>query len=91
MQTSCLDGSISSQNWDLNAEKSDIITFHVYQGRDLEKTILRHKKTFLGRPVVCTEYMARELGTTFKFSLPIFKRHGVGCIRYLLSHDSSGG
>ena len=67
----------------MNAEKSDIITFHTYQGRDLEKTILRHKKTFLGRPVLCTEYMARELGTTFKFSLPIFKRHGVGCIRYV--------
>ena len=67
---------MGSQNLELNAERSDVITFHLYQGATLQSTILRHKKTFLGRPVVCTEYMAREFGTTFKFSLPIFKRHG---------------
>ena len=35
-----------------------------------------------GRPLLCTEYMAREFGTTFEFSLPIFKKENVGCYNW---------
>jgi len=31
---------------------------------------------------LCTEYMAREFGTTFEFSLPIFKENNVGCYNW---------
>ena len=36
----------------------------------------------MGRPLICTEYMAREFGTTFQFSLPLFKDFKVGCYNW---------
>ena len=80
--TACLDGCASKGNIATNGECSDIITFHCYNGEALEPTIQRLQKTFPGRPIICTEYMARELGTTFQHSLPIFKKHGVGCYNW---------
>ncbi|GIT60441.1 MAG: hypothetical protein Ct9H300mP20_02680 [Gammaproteobacteria bacterium] len=64
----------------LNQENSDVITFHCYEGSKLEQII----KTLLDldRPIICTEYMAREFGTNFEFSLPIFKNYGVGCYNW---------
>lgn len=78
--TSCLDGSVGSEIIKYNQEKSDIITFHQYESDKLLESIVRLKK--LGRPVICTEYMARELGTTFEFSLPIFRENRVGCYNW---------
>jgi len=75
--TSCLDGAVGKEIISLNKKNSDVITFHCYEGAKLEKII--KSLIDLDRPVICTEYMARELGTTFKFSLPIFKNYGVGC------------
>ena len=78
--TSCLDGSIGKEIIKLNEEKSDVITFHTYEAKELKSTINRLKK--IGRPLLCTEYMAREHGTTFQFSLPIFKENNVGCCNW---------
>ena len=80
--TACLDGARGERNLALNAARSDVITFHCYSGGALEETIIRHKESSSGRPIVCTEYMARELGTTFQFSLPIFRKHRVGCYNW---------
>lgn len=80
--TSCLDGSVGQKNYDINKRNSDIVTFHGYGADLLEKTILNHKDTFSERPIICTEYMAREFGTTFQYSLPIFKAHRVGCFNW---------
>lgn len=80
--TACLDGSIGERNVALNLKHSDVITFHCYDGQALETTIVQHQASHSGRPVVCTEYMARELGTTFQFSLPIFAKHQVGCFNW---------
>ncbi len=80
--TSCLDGSIGERNIALNAAMSDIITFHCYDGDRLEGAIRGHQRQHEGRPIVCTEYMARTLGTTFHLSLPLFKRHGVACLNW---------
>jgi len=80
--TACLDGSVGALNIALNREQSDVITFHCYDRESLEKTIVQHKGDFGGRPIICTEYMARELGTTFQYSLPIFKKHQVGCLNW---------
>ena len=78
--TSCLDGSVGEEIINLNKVNSDVITFHCYEGVKLEQII----KTLLelDRPVICTEYMAREFGTTFEFSLPIFKNYRVGCYNW---------
>ena len=78
--TSCMDGSIGEKIIALNSEKSDVITFHTYEADKLEPTI--KELSNFDRPMICTEYMAREFGTTFEFSLPIFKKHNVGCYNW---------
>jgi hypothetical protein len=78
--TSCLDGAIGDEILKLNGENSDVITFHTYEAEKLDPTIKRLKE--FKRPIMCTEYMAREFGTTFKFSLPIFKKENIGCYNW---------
>tara|TARA_B100001142_G_scaffold57043_1_gene55764 strand:+ start:4458 stop:5510 length:1053 start_codon:yes stop_codon:yes gene_type:complete len=78
--TSCLDGSVGTEIINLNAINSDIITFHTYEGEKLQETI--DKLLTHDRPLICTEYMAREFGSTFEFSLPIFKNNSVGCFNW---------
>ena len=78
--TSCLDGAIGDEILKLNGENSDVITFHTYEAEKLDPTIQRLKK--FKRPIMCTEYMAREFGTTFEFSLPIFKKENIGCYNW---------
>ena len=38
--------------------------------------------TPLGRPILCTEYMARPRGSTVEGILPVAKRHNVGAINW---------
>ena len=78
--TSCLDGSVGDDIIQLNLDNSDVITFHTYEKDKLEPTIKRLQKT--QRPVICTEYMARQFGTNFQFCLPIFKKYNVGCFNW---------
>jgi hypothetical protein len=69
---------------DLNArlaEASDIITFHNYEDAGaLEEHIARLRRH--GRPLICTEYMARPRGSRFETHLPIFKRERVGAYNW---------
>ena len=65
----------------LQVEQSDIISFHNYDGPDeLEKRILQLKR--YGRPVICTEYMARPNGSTFQGSLPVAKKYNVAMFNW---------
>ncbi len=60
---------------------SDVITFHNYDdAASLEKQIETLQTA--GRPVICTEYMARTRHSQFETHLPIFKRRGVGCFNW---------
>jgi hypothetical protein len=61
--------------------ESDIITFHCYA--DLKETSLcvEHLRHW-GRPVVCTEYMARPAGSTFNPILGYFKEQQVGAYNW---------
>jgi Cellulase (glycosyl hydrolase family 5) len=60
----------------LQLEESDIITFHNYDGPgELRHRIEGLKK--LGRPVLCTEYMARGNHSTFADNLPVMKELNV--------------
>lgn len=66
---------------DYQLANSDVITFHNYNhAGDLEKQIENLKK--LGRPVICTEYMARTRNSKFETCLPVFKKHNVGCYNW---------
>jgi hypothetical protein len=66
---------------DFQLEASDIITFHNYNdAKNLETEIQRLKN--LGRPVICTEYMARTRKSLFDTCLPVFKKEHVGCYNW---------
>jgi hypothetical protein len=79
---------ITSGVWFINgrlnrelADSSDVITFHNYKpAEDLERQIAALKEQ--GRPVLCTEYMARTAGSRFETCLPVFKRERVGCYNW---------
>jgi len=61
--------------------ESDILTFHHYgRAKSLKALIAGLKKH--GRPVICTEWMARTLGSLFRTHLPIFVRERVGCMHW---------
>lgn len=61
--------------------QSDVISFHNYEGPGaLEKQIGELKAH--GRPVLCTEWLARAHGSRFETHLPIFRRERVGCYNW---------
>lgn len=66
---------------DFQLEASDIVTFHHYAD---VSSLREHIQRFavLGRPVICTEYMARSRGSRFATHLPVFKREHVGCYNW---------
>ncbi|MDQ4139059.1 MAG: glycoside hydrolase family 5 protein [Bacteroidota bacterium] len=67
---------------------SDIISFHCYENKkDTESRILSLKK--FNRPMVCTEYMARALGSTFQEILPLLKKYNVGACNWGLVQGKS--
>jgi len=65
----------TSYRWML--ENSDIISFHSYAGLERVRARVESLKRY-GRPVICTEYMARPIGSTFEPVLGYFKREHVG-------------
>lgn len=69
---------------DLNkfqVENSDIITYHNYRGPEEHQAAIDTLKT-LGRPMVCTEYMARRNNSLFSNIMPILKRENIGAINW---------
>jgi hypothetical protein len=51
---------------------SDVISFHNYEGpKKLEAAIASLRQ--YGRPLICTEYMARPVGSTFAACLPVLR------------------
>jgi Cellulase (glycosyl hydrolase family 5) len=65
----------------IQVEQSDIISFHNYgKPDDFEKRVawLQQYK----RPVLCTEYLARPLGSTFEGILPIAKKYKVAAYNW---------
>ncbi len=66
----------------IQIENSDIISFHHYEFPDnLKNRIKWLREQANGRPLLCTEYMARP-NSTFKSDLPILKENGIGAINW---------
>lgn len=61
--------------------QSDVITFHDYGWPESMERRISVLEAY-GRPIICTEYMARGAGSTFDGSLPIGQRHRVGMINW---------
>ena len=62
-------------------ENSDVITFHCYGPADDMKKRIESLSRFK-RPIICTEYMARPLGSTFASILPVLKENHVGAYNW---------
>jgi hypothetical protein len=61
----------------IQLDNSDVITFHSYaKPDDFEARI--DELAPLGRPILCTEYLARSQGSTVEGILPVAKRRNVG-------------
>jgi hypothetical protein len=83
------DQPISAGLWAWDFEKlnafqalnSDIITYHDYEVDTLHTRVIQLLKTH-GRPMICTEYMARSRRSTFQSILPVLKKENIGAINW---------
>ena len=65
----------------IQIQESDVITFHSYDKPEEFEKRVRWLELY-GRPVLCTEYMARGNGSTFEGILPIAKKYHVAAINW---------
>jgi len=83
------DQPLSAGIWDLDQKKlvafqlanSDVITYHSYETPDKHLALIQRLKKY-GRPLICTEYMARPRNSTFQNTMPMLKRENVGAINW---------
>lgn len=62
-------------------ENSDIISYHSYANPFEHSLWINLLKTH-GRPMICTEYMARRNNSYFGNIMPLLKEHNVGAINW---------
>ncbi|WP_143305647.1 glycoside hydrolase 5 family protein [Chitinophaga vietnamensis] len=62
-------------------DHSDIITYHCYSPADEHLKMILFLQA-LGRPLICTEYMARTRDSRFATTMPILKKEKVGAINW---------
>ncbi|MEX0321049.1 MAG: cellulase family glycosylhydrolase [Puniceicoccaceae bacterium] len=72
----------------LSLDQSDIISFHSYAGPERTLEMVEGLQEH-GRPILCTEYMARSAGSTFEGILPIFHEHRIGAYNWGLVNGKS--
>jgi hypothetical protein len=65
----------------IQLDNSDVISFHSYASAgDFEARIAELAP--MQRPVLCTEYLARTLGSNIESVLPVAMRHGVAAFNW---------
>jgi len=65
----------------IQLRESDVISFHNYSWPESFKAEVDWLRKF-HRPILCTEFMARAVGSTFDTVLPIAKKEKVGAINW---------
>ncbi|MBG9375053.1 1,4-beta-xylanase [Panacibacter sp. DH6] len=60
---------------------SDIITYHNYDDEKVHAEVIDSLQKY-GRPLICTEYMARTRGSKFQNIMPMMKQKNVGAINW---------
>src|SRR5262249_12954239 len=76
---------------DLNAYQlanSDVITYHNYEPQNKHQQCIDTLKKY-GRPLICTEYMARPRGSTFATVMPMLKKEHVAAINWGLTEGKT--
>jgi len=66
---------------ELMLTESDVVSFHSYDRPDVVDTQLAALRQY-GRPLLCTEYLARSGGSTFQAILPIFQAQDVAAVNW---------
>ena len=61
--------------------QSDVISFHDYSWPEVFEARVKALQTY-GRPLICTEYLARGAGSTFDTVLPLGKMYNVAMINW---------
>lgn len=62
-------------------QNSDIITYHDYEEPPWHQRVIQLLKAN-GKPLICTEYMARTRNSRFSNILPMLKKENVGAINW---------
>lgn len=62
-------------------ELSDVITFHAYVSGERMENFIGFLSRY-ERPVMCTEWLARHVGSRFEDQFPMFKQHNVACYQW---------
>ncbi|MFT3845714.1 MAG: cellulase family glycosylhydrolase [Lacibacter sp.] len=62
-------------------QNSDVITYHDYQEVTQHKLVVEVLKAN-GKPLICTEYMARTRNSRFSTVMPMLKEQNVGAINW---------
>jgi hypothetical protein len=65
----------------LQLENSDIINFHAYDTLEITRSKVDKLRKW-GRPIFCTEYMARPTGSTFQNILPYFAKEKIAAYNW---------
>jgi hypothetical protein len=60
---------------------SDIITYHDYEPPEWHQRVIDFLKLY-GRPLICTEYMARTRNSRFSNILPMLKKEHIGALNW---------
>lgn len=76
-----LDTPFSHPTDHLALSESDIITFHAYVPPEAMTRIADIVSQYQ-RPVLCTEWMARHLGSTYQTQLPTLKQKDIGVFQW---------
>jgi hypothetical protein len=75
------DGANLGELQRIQLHESDVISFHNYSWPEFFKRQVTWLKKY-NRPVICSEYMARSVGSTFDTVLPLAKEERVGAINW---------
>jgi len=83
------DQPVSAGLWDWNLTNlnvfqlghSDVITYHDYNELPMHQRVISILKAS-GKPLICTEYMARTRNSRFATILPMLKKENVGAINW---------
>lgn len=65
----------------IQLDESDVVTFHSYSSAAKFEDRVKMLQGY-GRPILCTEYMARGAGSTFQSTMPVALKYRVAVINW---------
>jgi len=80
---------LSSGVWNLSlcdlnlfqVENSDVITYHNYSNETIHQAAIDTLRRY-GKPLICTEYMARKHNSRFDNIMPLLKKENIAAINW---------